>query len=361
MPVDAAPAMIRVGVLAPLSPPGWLDAGTHLFAGIELAARAVNDAGGVLGRPLELLVRDTAADPQKAEAAVRDLARQGVVGLVGEFHSVVAQVIASTAVAFRLPFICSSAVIDTLIDGPTDLIARLAPPQSKGWGIFGEYLASIKCDRIAVISQLSAYWDAGKAILRRDLELRGGSVLEIDASILTSGLFLDQLASNDISALLLLVGTPDPAVSIVQLVRGDRRFDQVLVGAPAGQPELSGWLGRLGPVGGGVPFLRYLPPELSDLGKRVRSNLLDRLGEQPSFMAFEGYDAMMLLAEALESASQAVPPAAFWSAAHIEGTRGHIRLSRSTGSSVWQWNDAPIQIADRDPADVEMFRVLFAR
>jgi AhpD family alkylhydroperoxidase len=41
---------VRVGALVPLSRPGWIEAGRHLLAGIELATREVNEAGGIAGR-----------------------------------------------------------------------------------------------------------------------------------------------------------------------------------------------------------------------------------------------------------------------------------------------------------------------
>src|SRR6201999_748223 len=86
---------IQIGALVPLTRPGWVEAGRHLLAGLELAAGEVNDAGGISGRPLELVVRDTAADPQKAVAAVRELAGLGVAALAGEYHSVVARAAAA--------------------------------------------------------------------------------------------------------------------------------------------------------------------------------------------------------------------------------------------------------------------------
>src|ERR1700745_2164693 len=68
---------VRIGALVPLTRPGWVEAGQHLLAGLELAVREVNDAGGIAGKPLKLVVRDTAADPQRAAAAVDELARPG--------------------------------------------------------------------------------------------------------------------------------------------------------------------------------------------------------------------------------------------------------------------------------------------
>ena len=54
-----------------------MEAGRHLRAGIELAVDEINDAGGIDGRPLELLLRDTAGAPEQAAAAVADFARRG--------------------------------------------------------------------------------------------------------------------------------------------------------------------------------------------------------------------------------------------------------------------------------------------
>ena len=100
-----------------------------MLAGLELAVRKINDGGGILGRPLELVVRDTAADPRRAAAAVDELARLGLAALAGEYHSLAARAAAAWADALGLPFLCSSAVLDALTERPTDWVARLAPAQ----------------------------------------------------------------------------------------------------------------------------------------------------------------------------------------------------------------------------------------
>jgi ABC-type branched-subunit amino acid transport system substrate-binding protein len=43
---------VRIGALVPLARPGWVQAGRHLLAGLELGADEVNAAGGIGGRPL---------------------------------------------------------------------------------------------------------------------------------------------------------------------------------------------------------------------------------------------------------------------------------------------------------------------
>ncbi|MFF5311041.1 ABC transporter substrate-binding protein [Streptomyces massasporeus] len=341
-------ASVRIGALAPLTRPGWVQAGQHLLAGMELAVSEVNDAGGVAGRPLELVVRDTAADPQRAEAAVEELAGLGVAALAGEYHSVVARAAAARAHALGLPFLCSSAVLDALTEQPTDRVARLSPPQSRGWRVYADFLLGAGRSRIAVAAEPSVYWAAGARILREYVAPRGGTVIGLDARALAPAALCDELAEHRATALLLLVGHPEPAVSIVRSVRRDQRLAEVMIGAPAGQPEFAEWATLLGDGGAAIPFLRYLPERLSPLGARVETVLRERLTEEPSFVAFEGYDTIAVLADVLGAGGVGrARPAVDWSRVTVEGTRGGISFARTPDIRV-----------DRDPSEPGRVRVL---
>ena len=332
-----------------------------MLAGLELAAGEVNDGGGIVGRPLELLVRDTAANPQRAAAAADELSRLGVVALAGEYHSVAARAAAARADALGLPFLCSSAVLDALTEQPTDCVARVAPAQSHGWQIYADYLLSAGHSRIAVATEPSVYWASGIRILRDYLSPRGGTVVELDMRALAPTAVCDELVGNRATALLLLVGFPESAVSIVKSVRSDQRLAEIMIGAPAGQPEFPEWLTLLGDDGVAIPFLRYLPERPGPLGVRVETALRERLAEAPSFVAFEGYDTVAVLADMLRShGSDRARIAEAWSRVAVEGTRGQIQFSRTPGISVWQWAWTPTQVADRDPAKPDRFRILHA-
>ncbi|MDA0185349.1 ABC transporter substrate-binding protein [Solirubrobacter phytolaccae] len=302
---------MQIGALVPLTRPGWVEVGQHLLAGMELAAREVD-------LDLELVVRDTAADPQRAAAAVDELVGLGVAALAGEYHSVAARGAAARADALGVPFVCSSAVLDALTDQPTDWVARLAPPQSWGWRRYAEFLIGAGHTRVAVAAATSVYWAAGTRILHEHLD-----VVEIDPADVC-----EALVRSRATAVLVLLGVP-ATESVVRAVRRDPRLADVLIGAPAGQPELADWAT-------GIPFLRYRPERLNALGTRVESELTTRLGESPSFVALEGYDAILVLAERLRGAT--------WSTVAVEGTRGEIRFSRVPGISVWQWAEAPIHV-----------------
>ncbi|MFF3765346.1 ABC transporter substrate-binding protein [Streptomyces sp. NPDC001922] len=354
-------SFVRLGALVPLTRPGWVEAGRHLLAGLDLAVREVNEAGGIDGRPLELVVRDTAADPERAVAAVDELAGLGVAAVAGEYHSVVARAAAARADALGVPFLCSSAVLDALTEEPTEWVARLAPAQSHGWRIYADFLLGAGRRRIAVATQPSVYWASGTRVLRDHLAPRGGTVVELDTNALTPEALCDALVDHGATALLLLVGHPEPAVPIVRAVRGDRRLAQILIGAPAGQPECAEWAAALGEDGAGIPFLRYLPERLGPLGERVGKELRERLGEAPSFVAFEGWDTVAVLAAVLRShGTDRAAIAESWPRVGVEGTRGPIQFSRTPGISVWQWAWPPVQVVDRDPVEPDRVRILHA-
>ncbi|MFC0599813.1 ABC transporter substrate-binding protein [Streptomyces palmae] len=282
-PRGAAPtegSSVRIGALLPLTRPGWAAAGRHLLAGLELAVQEVNDSGGILGGPLELVIRDTAADPQRAAAAVDEMARLGVAALAGEYHSVVARAAAARADALGLPFLCSSAVIDQLTEEPTEWVARLAPAQSQGWRTYADFLLGAGHRRIAVAAEPSVYWAAGTRILRDHLAPRGGTLVELDMRALTPAAVCEELVDHRATALLLLVGHPEPAVSLVRSVRRDRRLTEIMMCAPAGQPEFAEWATLLGHDGAGIPFLRYLPERLGPLGTRVETALRARFRQR---------------------------------------------------------------------------------
>src|SRR3546814_10555758 len=74
----AAPAgaqeTIKIGGIAPLSPPGGVQTGESLRDGMKIAVAEINAAGGLLGKKVELIVEDTSGVPEKGVTAFERLA-----------------------------------------------------------------------------------------------------------------------------------------------------------------------------------------------------------------------------------------------------------------------------------------------
>ena len=97
-----------------------------------------------------------------------------------------------------------------------------------------------------------------------------------------------------------------------------------------------------------MSFLRYLPGRLGRAGEAIERRFTEVLGETPSFVAFEAYDAITVVVEALRAAGrERAALAASFGELTVAGTRGRIRFTRVPGVSVWQWAWPPIQVAAR--------------
>ena len=343
---------VRVGAFAPLSSPGLVPAGRHLRTGLELGVEDFNQAGGVDGGLVELMMGDTQGTPGRATAFLHDLDAEGVVAVVGEFHSAVARPLAELAHSLGLPFVCSCATLDKLTSGPTDCVARLAPPQSYGWRVYAEYLLASGLQHVALAITPDEYWSSGAAVLEARLRQDGALCTRVEVTDRPAPAVADQLAELDaVEALLLLTGYPEPSAGIVRAVRSDGRFDHVLVGDPAGRAEFPEWSQLLGRAGLGVPYLRYLPPSLDEFGTSVASRLAERLGEAPSFVALEGYDTIRVVGEGLRLAGADREHLAHaLRSVRVAGTRGLLHFTRTPGVPVLQWVWPPVQVAARTDA-----------
>jgi antitoxin (DNA-binding transcriptional repressor) of toxin-antitoxin stability system len=124
-----------------------------------------------------------------------------------------------------------------LVPNKDDGVARLAPAQSHGWQIYADFLWRAGHTRIAVAAESSAYWIAGVRILRDVLRVTRRHRHRTRHGAHAATAVCDQLFDTRATALLLLAGYPEPAVSIVKSLRGDPHLAEVMIGAPAGQPE----------------------------------------------------------------------------------------------------------------------------
>src|SRR5262249_40549105 len=86
-PAIAAKEPIRVGYLPALTGPSS-STGIGINRGIQLAVQEINAAGGIDGRQLELITRDTQSDPTKAVNGAAELTRgQNVSAVFGPVNS----------------------------------------------------------------------------------------------------------------------------------------------------------------------------------------------------------------------------------------------------------------------------------
>src|SRR3954447_10400969 len=95
---------IKLGLVAAMSGQS-AKSGEAIVRGLSLAIDEINAKGGVLGKKLELLVRDDESNPAKGAVAARELVqREKVVGLFGGLDTPVSIAIVPFANQNKVPF-----------------------------------------------------------------------------------------------------------------------------------------------------------------------------------------------------------------------------------------------------------------
>ena len=107
--ITVAPAVraddnpIKIGFLAPLTGP-FADVGKDMVEGVQLALKSLG--GKIAGRPVELLIQDTAGDPDTGLSKARLLVEQSKVDLLtGVYHGGVAMAVAFYAKQKKFPLV----------------------------------------------------------------------------------------------------------------------------------------------------------------------------------------------------------------------------------------------------------------
>lgn len=356
---QASTPTIKIGGLGPLALPGLEWAGRDLHDAMTLAVTNLNQGPGVLGRQVVLQFEDTRGEPQAGIDAVTRLAASGVHAFAGEFHSMVTDAIIEPIEQTGLPFVCASATMDSLTARRASCLFRLSAPQSLGWNVYADFLLAEGVRHAAVLQDDNAYWNNGPSIIERKLTDAGARCTRISTRVgeAASGAWLTQLGrlipAPDCA--LLLMGYPEPLGSVFRALRtGGLAGDHLVIGDPAGRVAGPDWPDVAGPADHTVPYLAYVEPgNLTGIGRQVATQFKAKTGRDPTFVALEGYDAILVLAHAFDMAATTEPAAvlAALRAGAVPGTRGSIRFkTEPEGVAHQQWTWPPVSVVAHAPS-----------
>jgi branched-chain amino acid transport system substrate-binding protein len=157
-PAIAQSEPIKIGWLAAMTGPASAPTG-GFDRGVVFAVQAINAAGGVKGRKIEIITRDTQGDPTKAVNATQEMISQQKVHMIwGPVNS--GEALATTPIMARakMPNI-HPCVVETLIDTTKYPNAfRMAPSNSQWDDAVRNYCLNIlKVKKVAVVGDTTGY------------------------------------------------------------------------------------------------------------------------------------------------------------------------------------------------------------
>lgn len=169
---DKAPTgkPIKVGVIFPLSG-GAGPQGQHVTWALEAAAALLNERGGVLGRPVELLVRDDESTPAVGVSRATELIGQGVDVIIEGWNSPVT--LAMQPVINRAGILDITAIskADPILSGKGNSHAiRLNSSNEQDGLIIAKYIADEGHGRVAFLTENGAYGEGAQASIEAGLK-----------------------------------------------------------------------------------------------------------------------------------------------------------------------------------------------
>ena len=318
-PPPVPPAPIKFGMTAPFSGPSEM-LGRELRAGLKAGFMAINAAGGVGGRELELTALDDGYEPERAQQNVQRFIDEGeILGLVGCVGTPTARLTVPMAVAANLPFLGAFSGSGILReDPPQRYVVNYRASYEEETAAMVRYFLSVKRydpSRIAVFAQADSYGDSGMQGVTKGL--RAAGYLDTD-QVLRVGYERNTLQVDDavdriwsrrrhIDAVI-MVGTYRPCARFIAALKGrgaDFEFANVSF---VGSHSLAEELHEIEPGSAeGVLVTQVVPHPLSEAsGVREYREVLARYQpqERPGFVSLEGYIVATLIHRALQAASE---------------------------------------------------------
>jgi branched-chain amino acid transport system substrate-binding protein len=176
---------IRIGILGPLS----TNDGSPMSNAAMLAAEEINRAGGIQGRPVDLVLRDDFGNADSAIRAAGDLAESDVVAVIGSVYSSITLTVApifnnpDNPVVQISPSSSSPAVSDA---GPYTF--RICPTDLAHGGALARFARQrLNLTRAAVVYQNDEYGRGMRRAFLEEFTRLGGTVIGVDPYLQSAG------------------------------------------------------------------------------------------------------------------------------------------------------------------------------
>lgn len=173
----AGPEPIRIGLIGPLTGSS-ADFGLSMQHGAELAVEQINEAGGYLGRPLQLVSRDDQGDPTSGRNAAIDLVtHEKVAATIGFCNTGVAMAALDLFEANRQVLMVPCAT-GSAVTRRTPAASSYVFHVALSDVLVSEFLAKEIVDRrklarVAILADTTGYGDGGVSDLNAQLKRRG--------------------------------------------------------------------------------------------------------------------------------------------------------------------------------------------
>ena len=311
---------ITIGSLHPLSGSAAAD-GQQMDNGAKLAIDAINEAGGIEsldGAQLELASADTQGAPEVGQSEAQRLIEDGAVALVGTYQSAVSQNVAAVAERNQVPFVIDVSSADAILQQGYKFTFRLQPSAKVLAERGAEYLADVSknadapAQKVAILHEQGPFGTAIKDTFSATAEGLGmeiGPVISYDPASVSD--FTTQITTVRESGadVLMVAGYYRDGVLVANAVNTVKPGLAAVWGVANGAFDTPQFPGEVGEAGEGFFDANYrldmTNPDTQELADKYKQEF----GDDIRTAAVLSYDAVRVVAAALEKAGDASPQA----------------------------------------------------
>jgi branched-chain amino acid transport system substrate-binding protein len=317
---EADAETILIGSLHPLT--GALaNDGSAMDQAVQMAIDDVNEAGGIEslgGAQLDLISADSQGDPEIGQTETQRMIDEGAVAIIGAFQSAVAINVATLAERNQVPFVIDVAVDDAIITEDSQYTFRLQPNATAMGQLGARNLAAIAeasgetVERIAYLHEESGFGTSVQSSFTAEAEQLGMEVVEtitynaFEVSDLTTE--LSRVAAADADVLAVTGYFPD-GVILAREAMAVQPDIKAVYGVAHGAFDLAQFPADV-PDGSEFYFDSNYRYDATDPAvEEIRTAYQEEAGSDMRTAAVFSYQAVLLIADALERAGSAEPQA----------------------------------------------------
>ena len=354
---------IKIGVIQPLSGP-VAASGTYVRNGAEIGRDWINGRGGVLGRPIQLLIEDNKSDPKEsASAAEKLIVSDNVPCLMGCWGSSMTLAAMPKIEQYGVPLLVETSSAASITTSGNPWVFRISPPSTREAAGIEKYYDEL---RIQKADFLAVNTDFGRGAVTAFGDLvkkKGGTVGAAE--------YMDQ-AATDMGAQLtklqqsggdtLFITTSVEQLVLILRQSQERRFSPTII-TTGGSSSPDQLIQQAGTAAENtyhiVFFMPWFPEAMPDpnLAKAFIDEWNKRGHPEGGLTeGFRGHDGILTLAEAIKIAGKPEPRAvrdALWSV-EIMGVNGPIKFEKEGPPGKESGQSQPtiflVQIKDGKPS-----------
>lgn len=328
-PAQSGDAALKVGILAPLT--GEVaQYGNAVRNGARLYLDEVNAAGGIDGKTIEIIEYDEQGDPTQAITGYNSLVDQGITALIGDVTTAPTLAVVPEAFADNMPMITASATAAAVTYNEETQEVYSNMFRSCFIDPFqGDKMASFAFEKLsaktaAVLFNTGSDYSIGlKDAFVAKAEAIGLTLTSVESYADKAVDFQSQLTNiaaqspdvlfvPDYYETIALVGQQAKSVGLTALMLGGDGWDTVL-----------SVVDDASTIEGAYYCSGYSPEDTSEDVQTFLASYKAKYNEEPSMFAAQGYDAAMILVDALKKAEAAglTPASAEYKQAVIDGMK----------------------------------------